>query len=114
MAEANKAYAEGDEAKLTAILDEWHSSPEAIEGEGIAAELVRTIRKTHQVQQRLVDIAATMTELRESALHRLREDVTAAEGRGRDLLAEMAEQLRTAIAVARTRLTRLSSPEAVV
>jgi hypothetical protein len=114
MAEANKAYAAGDEAKLTAILDEWHSSPEAVEGEGIASELVRTIRKIHQVERRLAEIGVSMTELRESALHRLREDVTAAEARGRDLLADMAEQLRRDIAAARTRLTRLSSPEAVV
>ena len=79
MAEANDAYAMGNESKLRAILDEWDSSPDAVEGEGIAAELVRTIRKIHQVERRLVEISSAITELRQSALHGLWSEVTKAE-----------------------------------
>jgi hypothetical protein len=97
MAEANKAYAAGDEAKLRFILDDWHSSPEAVEGEGVATELVRTIRKIHQVQRRLAEIAHTLTTLRHSDLYRLKERADAASAVGRDLLSEMADELSTEI-----------------
>ena len=53
MTDANRAYEEGDEAKLRAILAEWESSPESVAGEGTAAELVRVIRKIAQVEKRL-------------------------------------------------------------
>lgn len=35
------------EARLRAILNEWDTSPEAVTGDGIGAELIRTIRKIH-------------------------------------------------------------------
>ena len=113
MAEANEAYAAGDESRLRAVWDDWHSSPESVEGEGIAAELVRTIRKIHQVERRLAEIATALTELKQSELHRLRDRVIEAEAHARDLLAEMAEQLRRHIAVVRTRLARSSSTRTV-
>ena len=69
MAEANRAYEDGDEAKLRAILDGWVASPESVQGEGVAAELVRTIRKIHQVGRRLVDIETETLELKGSELY---------------------------------------------
>jgi hypothetical protein len=105
MAEANRAYAVGDEANLRRILDEWVSSPESVQGEGVGAELVRTIRKIHQVEQRLAAIATEMTELKQSDLFTLWQRVDAASAQNRDLLAEMADQLRQQIATARTELT---------
>ncbi|MGB7283921.1 MAG: hypothetical protein WBE13_16765, partial [Candidatus Acidiferrum sp.] len=59
MAQANHAYETGDEARLRAILDEYDSSPDSVVGEGIAAELVRVIRKIAQVKRRLVEIDLT-------------------------------------------------------
>jgi len=53
MAEANQAYADGNEAKLQAILREWESSPESVKGEGVGAELIRVIRKIAQIEERL-------------------------------------------------------------
>ena len=53
MAEANQAYEEGNETRLREILREWESSPDAIKGDGVAAELIRVIRKIAQVQERL-------------------------------------------------------------
>ena len=52
MAEANRAYEEGDEARLQAILREWELSPESVKGDGAGAELVRVIRKIAQIEQR--------------------------------------------------------------
>lgn len=107
MADANRAYEEGDEAKLCAILEEWHTSPEAVEGEGIGAELIRTIRKIHQVERRLTDIAVAIAKLKASELYELKQKVDTAQADGQDLLAQMAAQLKTQIAQARTRLDAL-------
>jgi hypothetical protein len=93
MAEANLAYAEGDEKRLRAVLGEWESSPESVPGEGVAADLIRTIRKIHQIKERLADIKAQILGLRTSDLWRLRAESEIAKARGRDLLAEMARGL---------------------
>jgi len=114
MADANRAYTAGDEAKLRAILDDWQSSPESVQGEGIAAELVRTIRKIHQVERRLPEIKAEMLELKQSELYILLQRVEEVKAQDRDLLAEMAEQLKQQIADAHTELINLSSGEAIV
>lgn len=53
MAEANQAYEDGDEEQLQAILHGWESNPESVEGEGVAAELIRAIRKIAQGRDRL-------------------------------------------------------------
>lgn len=45
MTEVNKAYEEGDEHRLRAILHAWETSPDSVRGEGVAAELVRIIRR---------------------------------------------------------------------
>lgn len=104
MAEANRAYAAGDDAALRRIIDDWVSSPESVQGEGVAAELVRTIRKIHQVKRRLLDIEAETSELKTSEVCVLCERVAQAKAQGRDLLAEMAEELRIQIGAVRTQL----------
>jgi hypothetical protein len=114
MADANRAYTAGDEAQLRAILDEFVSSPESVQGEGVASELVRTIRKIHQIERRLANIEVEMAELRDSQLYILFQRVETSKAQNRDLLAEMANQLTQQIADARTELTALSSGRATV
>jgi len=104
MAAANRAYEEGDEAKLRAILEEWESSPESVEGEGVGPELVRAIRKMAQIEKRLSAIETEIERLRASDLYQLKAKVDEAENEGRDLLAEMASQVEGQIAAARRRL----------
>lgn len=111
MAEANLAYAEGDERRLRLLLEEWESSPDSVEGEGVAADLVRTIRKIHQAKQRLQRIGAEILEVRDSDLYRLRSEVESAKVHGRDLLAEMAQQLDAENARLRVLLQSLLSVE---
>jgi hypothetical protein len=108
MAEANRAYEEGDEARLQAILREWESSPESVKGEGAGADLVRIIRKIAQVEERLKTIEAEMTRLRASDLYQLKVKVHEAGNEGRDLLAEMATQVDQQIASAQKRLAELT------
>lgn len=107
MAEANQAYEGGDEIRLREILREWESSPDAIKGDDVAAELVRVIRKIAQVQERLRTIESTIDELQSSDLYRLKNEVESAEAEERDLLAEMALRLDKQIADARKRLAGL-------
>jgi hypothetical protein len=107
MAEVNHAYQDGDAARLQAILAEWEGSPEAVKGEGVGADLVRTIRKIAQVRGRLNEIKAKIAQLHESDLRKLMMKVREAEQEGRDLLAEMVAKLGTQIAEARKRLAEL-------
>ena len=57
MVDANEAYNDGDQSRLEAILHAWHAaSPEAVKGDGVGAELIRTIRKLAQISERLIAI----------------------------------------------------------
>ncbi len=109
MAEANRAYEEGDEARLEAILREWQTSPESVKGEGPGAELVRVIRKIAQVENRLRNLEQEIARLRESELYELKSEVEEAERRGWDPLSEMASRLDDEIVAARARLTELAT-----
>jgi hypothetical protein len=93
MADVNRAYANGDEARLRAILDEWETSPDAVTGDGVGAELVRTIRKTHQVQARLAALDVEIATLTGSELAVLKVRADSEHEHGRDVLAQMAAQL---------------------
>ena len=112
MAEANRAYEEGDEAKLQAILSEWETSPESVEGEGVGPELIRVIRKVAQIQRRLVEIEGEMQQLRTSDLYQLWAKTDEAETQGRDLFKEMASQVEQEINVARNRLASIADKDA--
>lgn len=108
MAEANRAYEEGDEEKLRSILHEWESSPESVKGEGPGAELIRVIRKIAQVEERLHIIETTMAKLKKSELYQLKDKVEKAEQSGRDLLNEMASQVDIKITLAKKRLRKIA------
>ena len=111
MAEANAAYERGDAEALEGILRQWQSSPEGVKGEGIGAELIRTIRKLTQVRERLAAIESTIAELKASPLYSLKSRVDEAQALGRDLLAEMAADLDGQIAERRQRLDLLKQRE---
>ncbi|NWG02157.1 MAG: molecular chaperone DnaJ [Syntrophaceae bacterium] len=107
MAEANRAYEDGDEACLEAILHEWETSPDFVKGEGVGADLIRVIRKIAQVQGRLRVIDTEIAQLKQSDLYQLRIKVEEAENVGRDLLGEMASQLDGQIAFAKQSLDKM-------
>lgn len=104
MAEANEAYEQGDPSKLTKILAEYESSPEAVQGDGAGAELVRVIRRISQARGRLAEIEAEMQELLRSDLHQLKSRTDEARRHGRDVLAEMTAKVEEQIETARRRL----------
>lgn len=108
MAEANSAYAEGDEAKLLAILEDWKNSPESVQGIGTAADLVRAIRKLSQIKRRLKTIANEIAKLKVSDLYELKMKYDKAQKEGRNLLAELASQVNERICIAYERLIEIS------
>lgn len=103
MAGANAAYQRGDADALRRILEEYESSPESVRGVGIAADLVRAIRQIKQVRRRLTQIEIEIERLNDSEIARLRIKADAARAEGRELLAEMAEDVRLRIDLARRR-----------
>ena len=107
MAEANRAYEEGNEERLREILTSWESSPESVQGEGVAMELVRVIRKIAQCRFRMAAIAKEYEALMQTDLYELKSQVEQAQDVGRDLLAEMAEHLDEQITEAQGRLKNL-------
>jgi len=109
MAEANRAYEDGDETRLKAILDEWENSPDSVKGEGVGAELVRVIRKIAQAKKRLPVIDNEIRQLKQSDLYQLKMKVEESESQGRDLLGEMASQLDRQISFAQERLRNLKA-----
>lgn len=104
MAEANHAYEQGDEARLTKILSEYECSPESVKGEGPGAELIRVIRRLSQARGRLAEIEAELQRLVRSDLNQLKDRVSEAEKFGRDVLQEMTAKVDEQIAQARSRM----------
>jgi chromosome segregation ATPase len=113
MAEANHAYAEGNASRLDEILARWRTSPDAVEGDGIASELIRTIRKIHQVHRRLMELESAVTGLQGSPLHRLWFDVTQAEARGEDPLGELRRLVEQDLDAAKERWTAARAGDAL-
>jgi hypothetical protein len=107
MATANQAYQDGNEQLLAKMLAEQESSPEAIEGESIGAELIRVIRRIAQIEGRLHEIEKKIVVLEESDPFRLRSRVDEGNAEGREILVEMADQIKKDIADARSLLATL-------
>lgn len=108
MAQANQAYEDGDETRLREILREWESSPEAVKGDGVGAELVRVIRTIAQIERRLQAIESIIAQLRSSDLCRLKTEVEKAEADGTDFLTELASKLDQQIADAKNLLAEIA------
>ena len=101
MAEANLAYRRGDVDALRVILEEYKRSPESVKGEGVGADLVRVLRQIDQIVKRLSQIEAEAAELASSEIALLMAKVESAAAKGRNLLAEMAKDVRQRIQLAR-------------
>jgi hypothetical protein len=110
MAEANEAYECGDNASLAKILTVYDHSPEAVEGEGAGAELIRVIRSVSQARARLDEIDAQMQALLRSDLYQLKSRVDEATANGHDVLRDMIEKIETQIVTVKQ---RLQNPSAV-
>jgi hypothetical protein len=111
MAEANRAYVAGDAEALRRILDEFQDGADAVEGEGIGAELIRIIRQISLAKERLAVIERELAALRESEIALLKKQSEEREQEGRDLLAELATAVREKIELARKEYEALAKQE---
>jgi predicted S18 family serine protease len=107
MAELNEAYAHKNVSKMQDILTKWEESPDSIEGEGIAVELVKTIRMIAQIKKRIAEVEAEISKLKTSEVYELMIKVQDGDLAGRDILAEMAASLDIDIDEARKELDSL-------
>jgi hypothetical protein len=97
MSEANRAYEQGDTDALERILNEYEEGAETVEGEGIGAELIRTIRQISLAKSRVAAIEQELAMLRQSEIALLKNDADDRKQEGRDLLAELAAAVREQI-----------------
>jgi chromosome segregation ATPase len=107
MKEVNAAYAAGDVDGLRRILADLENSPDAVQGSGVGADLVRVLRQLKQVRNRLATIEGELAELKTSELALLHQDVATAENRGRDLMHEIESSVRERIEAAKERYRAL-------
>jgi hypothetical protein len=108
MAEANRAYEAGDSEPLQRILNEYQDGADAVEGEGIGAELIRIIRQISLAKTRVAAIEHELATLRQSEIALLRKQAGQSEQEGRDLLAELATAVRDRISLAQQEYEALS------
>jgi len=107
MSEVNKAYEEGDEERLKEILKEWKQSEGVVEGEGVAYDLVRLIRKIARIEDRIKNIDNEMDTIKSSDLYKLQTEVEDAQKKDRDLLQEMVEEIQEDIDEANKHLNEI-------
>lgn len=104
MAEANRAYREGDELGLQALLNQSGQPLESTGEEEYRIRLKKIERRIALIRERLQAIDVELAALKHSTLYKMRLKVEEAERNGIDLLAEMANYLRRQLARARVEL----------
>mgnify|MGYP003349092278 CR=1 FL=1 len=107
MAEANRAYANGDEAQLRLILQSWELSPESVQGTDGTAERLRLERRIRQLEEQLDVTDRELADLKASPVFELKAKVDEAAAKGRDLVAEMVKRLERDLLVATNRLNAM-------
>jgi uncharacterized membrane-anchored protein len=109
MAQANRAYEAGDLERLKTLFLDWSKDPESVQGEDLSAELIRTIRKIAQSEQRLAHIEQKIQRLEKTDVFQLQIKAKRGQQLGRDLLMEMAHELDQQIHRAQHRLNELKA-----
>lgn len=104
MARANQAYSRGDTETLQRMLDDHREIHAAVSGEGAAAELARMMRQIQHAERDIANLEAERHTLLASEIAQLYVEAEAAAREHRELLTELATQLREQIADAQRRL----------
>jgi hypothetical protein len=112
MTRANAAYKNGDKQALEQILYEWdHRDEKSLFQEEESKESHQLERKIAQIKVRLQEIKTRIGELKKSDLYQLMLKVERADREGRDLLGDMAKDLRGRILEAKKLLESLKLQE---
>ena len=109
MAKLNEAYSAGDQNRLNKLVEDFRDSPDLIMGDSIGDNLVRAIRQTYQIKNRLKELRSELLVLELSELFTLREKVNAEMLEGRNMIKQMAERTKTIIKKSERRLANLKN-----
>jgi hypothetical protein len=101
MKEVNAAYVAGDEDALRRILADLDSSPDAVQGSGVGADLVRVLRQLRLVKNRFAAINLELAVLAKTDIALLKAKADIAASQGMDLLAEMEADVKRRISTVR-------------
>ena len=101
MSQINCAYEKGNQAEIEKIVSEFGLDPEAITGDDIGSQIVKSIRRIAQLKRRLGQLLGLIDEIKQSEIHELRTTVEEAELIGGDPLGDLAKQLMEEISVQR-------------
>jgi hypothetical protein len=112
MKEVNAAYAAGDEDALRRIIVGLENSPEAVQGLGVGADLIRVLRQLRLIRDRLTAITIELAALAETDIALLKAKTDIAASQGLDLLAEMEVDIRGRISAVRQQFDQTAGGEA--
>lgn len=104
MKEVNAAYAASDEETLRRILVDIENSPDAVQGSGVGADLVRVLRQLKQIRNRIAVLEFEISRLSDADIAKLKAKADAASDDGRDLLEEMATSIKVRVEDARRKV----------
>ncbi len=107
MVDANVAFEAGDEEKLKAILQDW-TALGSEKSSGDTSDVLYVIRMICRIQKRLEQMQSKIAEVRSSELNELYRRVKTASAKGRDLLQDMADEIKVNLALAKHRLKIIS------
>ena len=94
MAEVNDAYRKGDIGRIREIVGAYLHAPENVDGVGVAAELVRAIRKIRQARTRLLALGKERELLMAGPRWEFYERWVSAKAGGRDLIEDVCARAR--------------------
>jgi hypothetical protein len=107
MMHANAAYANGNPEQLRELLLRWKADPNAIQGDDVAARLIRTIRMIARAKNQIAEIREEMKEIRQSDAYFLKQRAERATAEGRDFLGDMRANLERQIQQQRARVAEM-------
>ena len=109
MAEATRAYRTSDQRRLQWLLEHWQAAPELPRGVDSASRLVRTNQQIAWARYRLREVNAEIAEFGVSSTMHLMQEASAARSDGRNLVAEMRNQVIQELKQAEVDLERVEA-----
>ena len=108
MAKLNQAYDKLDEEGIRSILIEWEAEGYTESSMELGEQLVLVVRQLAQIKSRLYNISEEMEEIELSEMFQLKINIDSAEKEGRDLLQEIAEDIKEKINKAKAQIRDLA------
>lgn len=109
MAEATRAYRASDQRRLQWLLEHWEAAPGLPRGADSASRLARTNQHIAWARYRLREVNAEIAEFGASSTMRLMQQASAARSGGRNLVAEMRNQVIKELQEAELDLQRVAA-----